>query len=162
MIVKEARVRRALTVLVALILLVGALAAPGAEAKKRKKKPSRTRTVETTYSEPAVGTAGIGVCFQGSSCVFVEPVKGERYASVEITDEFGLPVYASIIQDTSGDGNYLATDDSTTHICGKTTEPLEIEPSTVTVWIWQGPGAVPPCPGLASSGTVTTTFSKSP
>ena len=143
--------------LVGLILVAGALAAPGAEAKKRKK-----RTVETTYTEPALGTAGVGVCFQGASCVFVEPMPGERRVSVKVVDELGLPVYASIIQDTSGDGNYLATDDRTVHICGSTTKPLKIEPSTVTVWVWQGPGAVPPCPGFASSGTVKTTFSAAP
>jgi hypothetical protein len=150
-------VRRPLAVLVGLILAAGALAAPGAEAKKPKK-----RTVETTYTEPALGTAGVGVCFQGSSCVFVEPLPGEKRVSVKVVDELGLPVYASIIQDTSGDGNYLATDDRTVHICGSTTKPLKIEPSTVTVWVWQGPGAVPPCPGFASSGIVKTTFSGAP
>lgn len=150
--------RNMLAVLLGATLVVGVLGASGADAGKRKKKP-RQRTVEVPYSQPAVGTAGIGVCFQGSSCVFVEPLPGERSVSVEISDELGLPVYASVIQDTSGDGNYLATDDATTHICGETAEPIEIEPQTVTVWVWPGPGAPPPCPGVASSGTVKLTFS---
>ncbi len=141
--------RKVAAAAVGLSLLVGLPNISGAEAAKRKKKPPRQRTVETPYSEPAVGTAGIGVCFPGSSCVFVEPAKGEQYVSVEIEDELGLPVYASVIQDTSGDGNYLATDDRTVHICGATDEPLEIEPTTVTVWVWRGPGLVPGhVPGL--------------
>lgn len=158
----SASVRRVVALVLGSALLVGVLGTSEADAQKRKKKPRRERTIEMPYSEPALGTAGIGVCFQGSSCVFMEPARGERFVSVEITDDLGLPVYASIIQDTSGDGNYLATDDDTTHICGSTTEPLEIEPSTVTVWVWQGPGAVPPCPGLASSGVVKATFSNRP
>lgn len=153
--------RRAFGIVMTVALLVGALGIPGAEAKRKKKKP-RPRTVETPYTEPAHGTAGVGLCFQGSSCVFVEPIKGERYVTVEITDDAGLPVYASVIQDTNGDGSYLATDDATVHICGSTAEPIEIEPKTVTVWVWRGPGASPPCPGVASSGVVKTTFSKRP
>jgi hypothetical protein len=150
--------RRLLVMLLGLALIVGALDAPVAGAKKRQKK----RTVETPYTEPAVGAAGLGVCFQGSSCVFVEPLPGERYVSIEIVDDLGLPVYASVIQDTSGDGNYLAVDDETVNICGQTEEPLKIEPSTVTVWVWRFPAAPPPCPGIASSGVVKTTFSAKP
>ncbi len=159
---KRASAQTVFAIMAGLALLVAVLGTSDAEAKKKKKKPRRERTVEMPYTEPALGTAGVGVCFQGSSCVFVEPAQGERFATVEITDDLGLPVYASVIQDTSGDGNYLATDDETVHICGSTTEPIEIEPSTLTVWVWQGPGVVPPCPGFASSGTVKVTFSNKP
>jgi hypothetical protein len=136
---------------------LGAFGFSGAEAKKPKKK---TRTIEMPYTEPAVGAAGLGVCFQGTSCVFTEPLPGERSVSIEIVDELGLPVHASVIQDTSGDGNYLATDDETVHICGSTEKPLKIKPQTVTVWVWRGPGVPPPCPGIASSGKVKLTFSR--
>jgi hypothetical protein len=153
---KETFVRKLLTVLL-VSALVGALGAPGAEAKKPKKK---SRSIEMPYTEPAVGAAGVGVCFQGSSCVFTEPLPGERKVSIEITDDLGLPVHASVIQDTSGDGNYLAADDETVHICGSTEKPLKIKSQTVTVWVWRGPGALPPCPGLASAGKVKLTFSR--
>ncbi len=149
--------RRPLTIVLAASLLVGAFGTTDAGAK-RAKKP---RTVETKYTEPAVGAAGAGVCFQGSSCVFVEPLPGEKFVSIEIVDDLGLPVNASVIQDTNGDGNYLI-DDGVIHICGETTEPLKIEPGTVTVWVWRTPGLVPPCPGTATSGTVKTTFSTKP
>ena len=150
--------RRVLTIVLGACLLAGALAVPGAEAKKPKKK----RTIETPYTEPAIGAAGVGVCLQGQSCVFVEPGPGEKYVSIEIEDDLGLPVSASVIQDTSGDGNYLAVDDETTHICGATEEPLKIEPGTVTVWVWRTPGQAQPCPGIASAGVVKTTFSATP
>lgn len=144
-----------------LVLAAGALAAAVLPAHAEDKV---TRTEEVRYSDPAIGTAGIGLCFQGDSCVFVEPEAGEKYVSVEIADDVGpLPVYASIIQDTSGDGSWLVTDDRTTHICGATVAPIEIvEGKTVTVWIWEGPGASPPCAGVATSGTVTLTFSNLP
>ena len=148
--------RRTSIVLLTIILALGVVATPGGAAKK-----PRQRTVETPYSEPALGTAGIGLCFPGASCVFVEPMTGERYVSVEVVDDLGLPVYASVMQDTNGDGSWLATDDYTVHICGKSAAPIEIDPSlTVAVWVWQGPGVSPACPGLASSGVVKTAFSK--
>ncbi len=144
-------------ILLALVLIGGTLGGSPAGAGSKKK---RTRKVETAYTEPAVGTAGMGVCFPGSSCVFLEPLPGEKHVRVEVVDKLGLPVYASVIQDTNGDGSYLASDDRTVHICGKTAEPIAIKPGTVTVWVWQGPGANPPCAGFASSGVVRTTFSR--
>ncbi len=151
--------RRAVALL-GLILLSVALALP-ASAAKRKPKP---RVMELSYSAPAYGTAGFGLCFQGESCLFYgAPGNGERYFSVEIADDLGREVYASVIQDTSGDGSYLRHDDLTVDICGKTEEPIEIEPGApVSVWVWQGPGAQPPCAGTASSGTAEATFSAKP
>lgn len=144
----------------ALILGVTGLPADAGKGKKKKKKKIK-RVMELSYTEPAYGTAGLGLCFQGSSCLFYgPPAPKEKFFSVEIEDSLGQDVYASVIQDTNEDGSYLATDDLTVHICGATEEPIEIEPKKeVTVWVWQGPGLDPPCPGLASSGTATATFS---
>ncbi|MDP9067531.1 MAG: hypothetical protein M3N53_04150 [Actinomycetota bacterium] len=140
----------------ALVLVVGALASPAA-GRGRKPKP---RKLELTYSEPALGTAGFGLCFQGSSCLFFDLLPKERFVSVAIEDDTGMPVYASVIQDTNEDGSYLRHDDLTVDICGKTEKPIEVEPGKPTsVWVWQGPGASPPCPGVASSGTATITLS---
>jgi hypothetical protein len=154
--------RISLVIAIATIVVFAALGSPVAVAKKPKKSAPKERTVEMPYTDPAVGTAGFGVCLQGTSCVFIDPLATEHYVSIEITDDLGLPVYASIIQDTSGDGSYFALDDQTTHICGKTDKPIEIEPQTVTVWVWRTPGASPACPGTASSGTVKATFSSAP
>lgn len=151
--------RRQIVGMLLLMLLVGSLVPATADAAKRKK--SARRVAKLPYTEPAYGTAGFGLCFQGSSCVMFPVLTGEKYVSIEIKDDLGTPVYASIIQDTSGDGSWLAHDDYTVHICGETPEPIEIEPGLdVTVWVWQGPGLMPPCPGVASAGTVKATFTK--
>lgn len=147
--------RRTIGIALAVAVVAGVVTAPAVNANKRRRAP---RKVESTYTEPAFGAAGLGLCFQGTSCVFVDPLPGEKFVRVQIEDALGLPVPASVIQDTNGDGSYLATDDDTTHICGETEEPLRIEPSTVTVWIWRI-GIPNPCPGTGTSGTVTTTFS---
>jgi hypothetical protein len=138
------------------VLVVGALVVPASAGKKAK-----SRKAELKYSEPAHGTAGVGVCLQGASCAFFGPPLGkEKTISVTVEDDLGTPVYASVMQDTNEDGNFLAADDLTVHFCGETAEPVEIEPGKdVSVWVWQGPGANPPCPGAASSGTITATFS---
>ncbi len=119
--------------------------------------------IELAYSEPALGTAGLGVCFQGTSCLFYgPPAAGETSFSVEIEDDLGHPVPATVIQDTNGDGSYLATDDLSVGICGKTEEPVDIEAGkAVSVWVWRA-GATPPCPGTATSGIATATFSRKP
>lgn len=144
--------------LLAAVMLAGVIALPAAHAEEKV-----VRTEEVQYYDPAVGTAGVGVCFQGDSCVFVDPLPGELYASIEIVDQLGLPVYASVMQDTSGDGSWLVTDDFTVHICGATTQPIRIVAGkTVSVWVWEGPGVDPPCAGAASSGTVKVTLSNLP
>ena len=137
------------------LVLAAAIAAP-AQARK-KPKP---RSLQLSYTEPAYGTSGVGLCFQGTSCAFFgDPLLKEKYVSVSVEDELGTDVFASVMQDTNEDGNYLTSDDLTVHFCGETAEPVEIEPDKgVSVWVWQGPGASPACPGGASSGTITATF----
>ncbi|MBA2725950.1 MAG: hypothetical protein H0U53_08175 [Actinobacteria bacterium] len=149
--------RRLVAVVGLVALAAGSFGAP-AGAAKRKAKP---RVIEFPYTAPAYGTAGFGLCFQGESCLFYgPPAAKERSFSVEIEDELGREVYASVIQDTNGDGSYLRNDDLTVDFCGKTEKPVEIEPNKdVSVWVWQGPGVTSPCAGTASSGTVTGTFS---
>ncbi len=138
------------------VLACAAGSMPAGAAKRAKPK----RTMEMPYSEAAIGAAGAGVCLQGSSCLFFgPPARGEKRFAVVIEDDLGQPVPASVIQDTNGDGNFLVTDDLTVGICGSTDEPVEIEPGkAVSVWVWRA-GANPPCPGTATSGTATATFS---
>lgn len=138
-------------------LAVGLAGVPADAAKRPKPKK---RSMELKYTEPAHGAAGAGVCFQGSSCLFYgPPAAGEKLFEVVIEDDLGQPVPASVIQDTNGDGSFLVTDDLTVGICGATEEPVEIEPGkAVSVWVWRA-GANPPCPGTASAGTATATFS---
>ncbi len=139
-------------------LTCGSLAAPVAARKAPKPK---NRVIELAYTEPAHGAAGLGVCFQGTSCLFYgPPAPGETSFSVQIEDDLGQPVPATVIQDTNEDGSYLATDDLSVGICGETEEPIEVEAGkAVSVWVWRA-GATPPCPGTATSGTAKATFSK--
>lgn len=138
--------------------LACAAASVPADAAKRPKP--KKRSIELAYAEPAVGAAGAGVCLQGSSCLFFgPPAAGEKLFEVVIEDDLAQPVPASVIQDTNEDGSFLVTDDLTVGICGATDEPVEIEPGkAVSVWVWRA-GANPPCPGTATSGTATATFS---
>ncbi len=138
-----------------------AVAAAGSPAGAAKRPKPKKRAIELTYTEPAYGTAGLGVCFQGASCLFYgPPAPGETRFSVVIEDDLGQPVPASVIQDTNEDGSYLVSDDLTVDICGATDEPIEMEPGkAVSVWVWRA-GANPPCPGTATSGTATGTFSR--
>lgn len=149
--------RRVIVVGLVVALACVAMGVPAGAAKRPKPKK---RTMELPYTEPAVGAAGAGVCLQGSSCLFYgPPAAGEKLFSVVIEDDLGQPVPASVIQDTNGDGSFLVADDLTVGICGATDEPVEIEPGkAVSVWVWRA-GANPPCPGTATSGTATATFS---
>ena len=138
-------------------LAFGAAGVPAGAAKRPKPKK---RSIELKYTESALGAAGAGVCLQGSSCLFYgPPAAGEKLFEVVIEDDLGRPVPASVIQDTNGDGSFLVTDDLTVGICGATEDPVEIEPGKpVSVWVWRA-GVNPPCPGTATSGTATATFS---
>ncbi len=145
-------------VVASVVALACAAATVPADAAKRPKP--KKRTMELTYTDAAVGAAGAGVCLQGSSCLFYgPPAAGEKTFSVVIEDDLGQPVPASVIQDTNGDGSFLVTDDLTVGVCGATDDPVEIEPGkAVSVWVWRA-GANPPCPGTATSGSATATFS---
>lgn len=147
------------TVVMGLVVAL-ACAAAGAPAGAAKRGKPKKRSIELPYTEPAIGAAGAGVCLQGSSCLFYgAPAAGEKHFSVVIEDDLGQPVPASVIQDTNGDGNYLVADDLTVGICGETDAPVEIQPGKpVAVWVWRA-GANPPCPGTATAGTATATFS---
>jgi hypothetical protein len=148
------------TVVAGVVLTLACAAAGGPAGASKTPKPKK-RTIALQYAEPALGAAGAGVCLQGSSCLFYgPPAAGERRFAVVIEDDLGMPVPASVIQDTNGDGNFLVTDDLTVGICGATDEPVEIEPGkAVSVWVWRA-GASPPCPGTATSGTATATFTR--
>ncbi|MDQ3964561.1 MAG: hypothetical protein M3277_11730 [Actinomycetota bacterium] len=136
-------------------LVFGAVAT--AEAGKKKKPKKTKRVVETVYDAPAIGSRG-GVCLAATnSCGDIPTGPDEYFVTIEITDQTGLDVYATVGQDLDGD---TFTDTSTT-ICGKNEEPIPIEPGiAITVFPW----AVgrPSCPGVATTGTVKATLSNLP
>jgi len=87
----------------------------------------------------------------------VLPGGAERFVSVTVEDDMGLPVAISVTQDTTGDGVPERTFDA----CGETNRPVSIQPNyDVVVYIFQAPCNLPDVSGLATSGTVTATFTR--
>jgi hypothetical protein len=139
---------------IVLMLILGLVFGAMVPAQAGKKK-SRTATAE--YFAPAyfswnpTGDHNIGgVSFPTGS--------GERFVSIEITDNAGMDVSASVGQDPEGDGTV-----TTTPFCTSTEEAVPIEAGLeVVVFIHVGPCTAPTGPAFATQGTVKATFSKNP
>lgn len=135
-------------------LVAGAFALP-AEAGKKK----RTKRVATgAYENPAIGVPGVvGSAAAGGAVEFpLGPT--EKFISVEITDDLGQPVIATMSQDTDPS---TPTWEIFATICGGTEEPLPVQPGVaVRVSVYTSPGPdQPTCAGPATSGTIKATLS---
>jgi hypothetical protein len=150
--------RRSIAVTLALVLAVAAFSVPASGAKKVKKK---TRKATAIYDSPAIGSGdATGVCSGSSGCAMFGIGPKETFISFEIEDQLGLPVYATVGQDQNPDDQFT---DVIGKFCGTTEEPFPIQPGIqVIVWVWALPGANPPCPGAATTGTVTAKISNLP
>lgn len=135
--------------LVALVLAlcvsaVPALAGPG--KSRTETGEYNTLTVEPDTETPALaGQFANGVSF--------ETRKGERFVSVVIKDDTGMPVRAVLEQDFDDDG----TEDLSQEICSATTTPVKIRPA-VPVVVSVQEGACADGYAVATFGTVTATF----
>ncbi len=151
--------RKTMTVVLSVVLLIGAFALPHAEAGKAKKK---TRKASGAYELPAIGVFGAGLCAPGTiGCIPFPLAQGEKYVSLTINDSTGALVFASITQDIDGDN----MPDESVDICGKTDKPVKVKPGVeVLVFIWEGPGMAESgvCAGASSSGTIDAVFSNLP
>ena len=142
------RMRKALlTVMVLSLSVMGMTPANAAE-----------RVVNTRYEHPAAGSADSGGgCLNADpeGCEQVPSGPGENFMSVEIIDDGGGTVSASVSWDTDGDG----ISDTGFEVCGKTAAPQEIPPSTaINVFVWASPSTA--CPdAMATAGTIKATFS---
>ena len=147
--------KKALIFALLIALLAGAMSAPAVAKKKKKPRP---RVVEGTYDQPALGIGGVASSSANGGAIEVPLMPKEKYFSVEVTDDSGTDVYASLSQDT---------DPSTPSweifagICGRTEAPIEVTPGIpVRITVTAGPGAEDPqCAGLASAGTIKATIS---
>lgn len=148
-------VKKAIAVALALGMLGGALIAPAQAGKKRKPKRVE-RQAEASY------TGAFNVLYfssggQNFGGVAFPTGGSEKFVALEIKDASGLPSFATIGQDLDGD----SFADTSHEMCGKTEEPIQIEPGyDVTVFLKQGP-----CnggPALVTEGTVAATFSNLP
>lgn len=151
--------RRTIALIAVGALLLGAFAAPATGAKKKKKKKPAARTVEATYDSPAIGMGGVGgVCLGSNGCVMFATSSNESFMALKGDDQSGQKVFLRVVQDTDGDG----TNEGVASICGETSEPIPITPGVqVSIFIY-AVGANPPCPGPATSGKVTATFTSAP
>ena len=150
--------RKSITVLLAASLAIGAFSAPMADAKKKKKKKKQViRAAEATYDSPAIGHPNVIVgCIGANGCATFGVGAKERFASFNIVDSSGTPVYGVGGQDL--DGDQLA--DTSFEFCGTTEKPVPVEPGyEINIFLSPVTGADPVCPGVATSGTVEAKFS---
>jgi hypothetical protein len=150
--------KKTVTLILSAALVVGALGAPHADAKKKVKKV--VRKADAAYDTPAIGHPDVVVGCSGSNgCAAFGIGANEHFASFTIEDSLGQPVYATAGQDLDGDN--LA--DNSFSFCGSTEEPVAIEPGyAINIFIGEGPGTSPACVGASSSGVVHGTFSNLP
>ena len=162
--------RKAISVALALGLLVGAFVGT-AEAGKKKKKPVRIEEViEVPYQGGNIGIAS--PAFTGGAC-FVDPTMpfscksatptqaGMKFIKIEVVDATGQKAGGFISQqDNDGDG----LDDGYGQFCGAHEEavPLELEGGPVAISLYAGVCADGSSPSIVTSGTIIATFSNMP
>lgn len=155
---------KALTLLLACLLVAGTIAAPRTLAAKLGGDRRLVRRVEARYSSPAVGWRSPGpvvtrTCvdqqnsnpFDGLGCVVLTARPTEFLVGVKVEDKLGLPVPGAV-----------NTESDFVQFCGRTTKPVSVEPGTeILVWVFAttGPGTGAPCAGTATQGVIKATFS---
>lgn len=156
--------KKALTVVLMLALVVGAFAAAPAQAKKKKKVVRVERTAQGTYAAPATV---VGSCTQtdGIGCMTIPSGGSEQYLTATVTDATGQPVYVTVQADLDGD---MRSETTYGAFCGETTEPIKFDSGAALIF-WVGPvtgipgRATSGCvPGQGTEGTVDVTFSNLP
>ena len=158
--------KKILSVLLMVGLVVGSLAMPAEAGKKKKKKKvvRVERTVEAVYQAPAIGSPATGgACPNATnSCAEIATGPEDKFVKVTVTDATGTPVAFSLAQDT--DEATLGSEVDMGVFCGTTGDtPVAVQAPGVSllsfVWLF---GEVT-CPGgVATTGTVSATFSNLP
>lgn len=139
---------RLLSAIAIAALATALLPAPGAAEAPE----TRVQTLEYVGGGVAIGRQRSTAVRVGDTVGAVEFRGGpERFVTLVIVDRHGLPVTGSVVQ---------PGDDEETLICGATDKPLKVRPyENVTVFLMNGvcgdTGA-----SVATSGTVTATFSR--
>ena len=158
----EDEVKRALTALIVIGLVAGAMVGP-ADAKKKKLR-RKERKVELAYQFGSPGVPGaVGACLaaagvEGSACIDVPLGPGEKYVVVEAVDATGLSPSGILAQDTdpASPGFEIFAE-----FCGSTPEPVAItEGLPLRISLYTVPS--PTCPGLTTTGTINATLSTMP
>ena len=156
--------RKAISVALALGLLVGAFVGPAEAGKKKKKAPVKVeRVVELPYQcpcGPSTPVASQGFWLAGGTFGGGPVATGaeENFVKVEITEQTGQTVFVSLGQDTDGDG---FSDTDVGDVCGDSGDkalPVPAPGSEVSAFVYVGtcPDGTP---SIATSGTIKLTFS---
>jgi hypothetical protein len=151
--------RKAITTVLAVGLIVGALMAPAADAKKKKPK---SRTATGTYSAPSAAVEGNGACDPG--CVTFATSTKERFVKFTAVDATGLPVSVSVSSpDSNGDGfvepvGSFCGESGKMPISGGTELALFVY-GHPTIGVFESGGGPTACEGAATQGTITGVFS---
>ena len=153
--------RKTITTVLAAALVLGAFAAPMADAKKKKK--AKPRVVTDTYDAPAIGvgtpvyTGGASGCSGGNNigCVEFPTTAKDKFVKIEVTDQSGQKAGGFISQgDTDGDG----IGDGFGEFCGAHAGPVAITPGVpVKVSLYNG-SCADGSQSTVTTGTVKATF----
>ncbi|MGH2807554.1 MAG: hypothetical protein ACRDKT_09775 [Actinomycetota bacterium] len=140
---------RLLAVAVLSCISVGSLALPGAAGEGRSMpRNAAKRTSYAAYNYVA-GSSDEGVTYNVYTPVVFDVGARERWATITIHDDSGLPVPAELGQDHDGDG--IA--EETRSICGTTGKPMNIMPRHDLVVTVQ-PGPCTDQGGVATAGYI--------
>ena len=141
--------RRTLTMALLALCLVAASAQAGTAA----------RTVRRSYQPAYVEPGNPGGSIHSSSGVTFRTRANERFVSVTIEDQSGLPIPARVTQGTPEHPDHEYDVDQ--EFCGSTSEPIAIQGGEpVTVWMSHGTCGGGQTAGGWTAGTVTVTFSR--
>ncbi len=113
------------------------------------------RTYQPAYVDPGFPEGGIS----HSNGVTFRTRANERFVSIQIEDQAGLPTPARVTQGENEHPDHEYDVDE--EFCGSTTEPIAIRPGTpITVWMSHGTCDGGTTAGGWTTGTVTATFSR--
>lgn len=153
--------RSVLAVVLSIALLTGFVGQlPDAAAGKKKKRVERTEERQYVGATGVRGASDSPCVGEPIGCVVFPVEKGERFVSVEVVDQAGQPVWASVYIYGYSDGT-----DTHEHVCGASEGPLALTSGLeelVVITTQTTGGATNPCAGPATAGTVEATFSNLP
>lgn len=138
------------------LLILGLFAASGAQGAEGRK---HVRTATEEYS----GAQAILIGYESTPSVYAgdcDPAtdqgcvrfllkKRDRFFTLKIQDQTGLPVYAVVFSGTR----------EIADVCGKTTEPVASPGRFIDVWLTYGTCYESPTPSFPTIGTVQASFS---
>ena len=160
--------KRVLALTMILGLLVGSITTAEAQKKKKEKKVVKVeRVVEAVYQCPCgvwtpVQSAGFWLAGGAIGGALVPTGADDKFVEVEVSDASGQNVFIGMAQNVDGTDNFAEV--PVGDVCGSTEEPISIpNPGVqVDIFVYMGTCSDMATPSIATSGTITLTFSNLP